>query len=88
MAHKRKIEQEEKSASYDLEDAMKVTDDIFRLGKENEYNPGAFVHGLIFALESAQQSYNIPHQQIANIRRGYRKYFNEAASNKKIDGQS
>jgi hypothetical protein len=56
---------------------MKITDEIFKLNKENNYNPGAFVHGLIFALEMTQQTYKIPNQQLAQIKRGCRKYFNE-----------
>ena len=68
---------EEKSLSYKIEDAMKVTDDVFVLNKEKEYHPGAFIHGLVFALEVAQQSYNIPHQQIADLRRGCRRYFKD-----------
>ena len=62
--------------SYTIEDAMKVTDEIFKLSKENNYNPGAFVHGLIFALELTQKTYKIPQQQLAQIKRGCRKYFN------------
>ena len=62
--------------SYTIEDAMKVTDEIFKLSKENNYNPCAFVHGLIFALELTQQTYKIPQQQLAQIKRGCRKYFN------------
>jgi hypothetical protein len=68
---------ENKSSSYKIEDAMKVTDDIFVLNKEKKYHPGAFVHGLVFALEVIQQSYKIPHQKIADLKRGCRKYFNE-----------
>jgi hypothetical protein len=88
MAHKRKTDADKKSAHYKIEDAMKVTDDIFSLNKENEYNPGAFIHGLVFALEVTQQSYNIPHQQIADLRRGCRKYFKEVANIKKVDKKS
>ena len=87
MAHKRKTETDKKSIPYKIEDAMKVTDDIFGLNKQNEYNPGAFIHGLVFALEVTQQSYNIPHQQLADLKRGCRKYFKEVANNKKIDSQ-
>lgn len=64
-------------SSYTIEDAMKITDEIFKLNKDKNYNPGAFIHGLIFALELTQQSYNIPQQQIAQIKRGCRNYFNE-----------
>jgi len=84
MAHKRKTDQETKSVPYSIEDAMKITEDIFNLSKENEYNPGAFVHGLIFALEATQQSYNIPQQQLANIKRGCRRYFREISNSKKL----
>jgi hypothetical protein len=73
--------------SYTIEDAMKITDEIFKLNKDKNYNPGAFIHGLIFALELTQQSYNVPQKQIAEIKRSCRKYFNEIKEynkNKKI----
>ncbi len=85
MAHKRKNDQKTESIPYKIEDAMKITEDIFNLSKEREYNPGAFIHGLIFALEATQQSYNIPQQQLANIKRGCRRYFREVASSRKIN---
>ena len=84
MVHKKKINQEAESTPYSIEDAMKITEDIFNLSKENKYNPGAFVHGLIFALEATQQSYNIPQQQLANIKRGCRRYFREVSNSKKL----
>ena len=62
---------------YTYEDAMKVVDDIFLLSKEKEYHPGAFVHGLVFALEATQQSYNIPPKQIAEVKRSARKYLQQ-----------
>jgi len=62
---------------------MKITDEIFKLSKEKEYNVGAFVHGLVFALEYAQSSYNIPQQQIAGIKRDCRRYFKETNTIKK-----
>jgi hypothetical protein len=80
MAHKKKLNEEKKSMPYTIEDALKITDDIFKLSKDNKYNVGAFVHGLIFALEYAQFSFNIPQQQIAGIKRDCRSYF------KNIDG--
>jgi len=83
MAHKRKPTQEKISAPYTIEDAMKITDDIFKLSKEKEYKVGAFVHGLVFALEFAQQSYKIPQQQIAGIKRDCRQYFKEMTNVKK-----
>ena len=83
MAHKRKTNEKIKSAPYTMADAIKITDDVFKLSKENKYHPGAFVHGLIFALEYAQVSYNIPQQQLATIKRDCRKYIKEIASPQK-----
>jgi len=83
MAHKKKMNQKKESLPYKIEDAMKITDEIFKLSKEKEYNVGAFVHGLIFALEYTQFSYNIPQQQIAGIKRDCRQYFKEMDNIKK-----
>ena len=77
MKQKTNEENENDNNKYTIEDAMKITDEIFKLNKEKNYNPGAFVHGLIFALELTQQSYNISQQQLAEIKRSCRKYFNE-----------
>jgi len=77
MSEKSKKVNEKNNNKYTIEDAMKITDEIFKLNKEKNYKPGAFVHGLIFALELTQQTYQIPNQQLAQIRRGCRKYFNE-----------
>ncbi|MEE9440672.1 MAG: hypothetical protein V3V27_01945 [Candidatus Thermoplasmatota archaeon] len=85
MAHKRKTDQKKESAPYTLGDAMKITDEVFKLSKENNYHPGAFVHGLIFALEYAQTSYKIPQQQMATIKRDCRKYIKEVTSQRKTD---
>jgi hypothetical protein len=73
MAHKKKDIPD--AGSYTVGDAIKIADDIFNLNKEKKYNPGAFIHGLIFALEYAQYSYRIPHQQLALIKRDCRNYF-------------
>ena len=77
MAHKKKTDENTKSAPYTIQDAMNITDDLFKLSKEKNYNPGAFIHGLIFALEVVQQSYKIPQQQMAEIRRDCRKYVDQ-----------
>lgn len=61
--------------SYTVEDALNIADSIFKLGKEKEYNIGAFIHGLIFAQEYMTHTYKIPQQQIAVIKRDCRKYF-------------
>ena len=82
MPNKDKTKPNKKSASYSVEDAMKITDDIFNLSKEKKYNLGAFVHGLVFALEYAQFSYKIPQQQIAIIKRDCRRYLNAISESK------
>jgi hypothetical protein len=64
-------------SSYTLSEVFKITDDLFQLSKDKEYPLGAFVHGLIFALEFAQQSYRIPPQQLAEIKRDCRRYVDE-----------
>ena len=83
MAHKKKMNQSKGSLPYTIEDAMKITDEIFKLSKDNEYNVGAFIHGLVIALEYAQLSYKIPQQQIASIKRDCRRYFKEIGTIKK-----
>jgi len=74
MSNDQKNNEHASQIKYSYEDAMKVADDIFNLSKENEYHPGAFVHGLVFALEATQQSYKIPPKQIAEVKRSTRKY--------------
>lgn len=73
----------QKAESYTMKDAIKVADDIFKLTKDKKYNLGAFVHGLVFALEYAQYSYKVPQQQIATIKRDCRKYFQEIDNSQK-----
>ncbi len=77
MAHKRKTTSDKQKLPYTIDDAVKIADEILKMGKEKKYNLGAFVHGMIFALEYTQYNYNIPQQQIANIKRDCRKYFRE-----------
>ena len=77
MAHKKKEQTGKQTMPYKIEDALKIADEVMKLGKEKNYNLGAFVHGLVFALEYAQFSYKIPQQQIATIKRDCRKYFKE-----------
>jgi hypothetical protein len=76
MATTKSIEKQKDNA-YSFEDAMGVADDIFNLQKTEKYNAGAFIHGLIFALEVTQQSYQIPPQQLAQVKRSVRKYVKE-----------
>ncbi len=78
MAQKK--QEENKQTPYTFEDAMKIADDIFQLQKEHEYNPGAFIHGLIVALEATQQSYQIPPKQIAEVKRGVRRYIQQVSA--------
>ena len=84
MAHKRKNNPEKQTLPYKIDDALKIADEIMKLGKEQKYNIGAFVHGMIFALEYAQFSYQIPQQQIAIIKRDCRKYFKHVDEAKNI----
>jgi hypothetical protein len=65
------------SSSYTVEDAIKIADEIFNLSRERKYDLGAFIHGLILALEYSEISYKIPQQQLALIKRECRKYFKE-----------
>ncbi len=71
------------SSTYVIKDAIQIADDIFKLSKDRKYNLGAFIHGLVFALEYAQHSFEIPQQQMAIIRRDCRKYFKEIEHVKK-----
>ena len=64
-------------SSYTISEVFKISDDFFQLLKDKRYPLGAFVHGLIFALELAQQSYHIPPQQLAEIKRDCRRYVDE-----------
>jgi hypothetical protein len=77
MAHKKKDTSNKEKLSYTFEDAMKIADEILKFGKEKNCNLGAFVHGIIFALEYTEHAYKIPPQQTANIKRDCRKYFKE-----------
>ena len=74
---------EKTQSSYTIKDAMKVTEDIFNLSKDKQYKVGAFVHGLIFALEFAQLSYGVPQQHIADIKRDCRRYLKDMAIQQK-----
>ena len=76
-------EASQKNTQYTINDALEIADDVFKLCKEKEYNFGAFVHGLIFALEYTQFTFKIPQQQIADIKRDCRRYFENIAQQKK-----
>ncbi len=68
---------EPQKSSYTMGDVFKITDDLFELSKTKQYHPGAFVHGLVFALEFTQHTYKIPPQQLAEIKRDCRRYVDE-----------
>ena len=59
---------------YNFDDALHISEDLMQLFKEKKYNPGAFVHGLLFTLEFAQYTYQIPQQQLAGVKRDCRRY--------------
>jgi len=84
MAPNTKNEPEKQALPYKIDDALKIADEIMKIGQEKKYNLGAFVHGMIFALEYAQFSYSIPQQQIAGIKRDCRKYFKEIENIKQL----
>ncbi|MBE3136380.1 MAG: hypothetical protein IMZ43_03165 [Thermoplasmata archaeon] len=75
-------------SSYTMTEVFKITDDLFQLSKDKEYPLGAFVHGLIFALEFAQQSYRIPPQQLAEIKRDCRRYVDEIVRSNALETPS
>ena len=68
---------EKKESYYTIENTMNITDDIFKMQKEKEYHPGAFIHALLLTLELTQQTYNIPQQQLAEVKRSVRQYVQE-----------
>ena len=76
---KKQNSEENKEKIYTFKDAMNIADDIFNLQKEKQYNPGAFIHGLIVTLEAAQQTYQIPQKDIAEVKRGVRRYLKEVS---------
>lgn len=63
-----------KKTGYSLDDALHIAEDMLGLLNEKKYNPGAFVHGLLFTLEFTQQTYQIPQQQLAGVKRDCRRY--------------
>jgi len=79
MAQKKQTETQKQKTPYTFQDAMHIADDIFALQKDHEYDPGAFVHGLIIALEATQQSYQIPPKKIAEVKRGVRQYIQQVS---------
>ena len=74
MAKVKRSEPPNSSKKYSFEDALHISEELLKLFKEKEYNPGAFVHGLVFTLEFAQQTYQIPSQQLAGVKRDCRRY--------------
>jgi hypothetical protein len=85
MDKKENLIGDKKTNSYTMRDAITVADDIYKLTKDKKYKLGAFIHGLIFALEYAQFNYKIPQQQIATIKRDCRKYFTDTERFQKPD---
>jgi len=74
MAKKADTVKNHDEKGYTMDDALHIAEDILGVLKEKEYNPGAFVHGLLFTLEFTQQTYNIPPQQLAGVKRDCRRY--------------
>ena len=86
MPEKEKQPPQQKPITYTIRDVMAITDELFKLQKEKQYHLGPFVHGLIFALEVAQQSYQIPPQQLAEIKRDCRRTVQELSAIEKQKG--
>ena len=79
-------ESSESGKGYNFDDALHISEELMQLFKEKKYNPGAFVHGLLFTLEFAQMTYQIPQQQLAGVKRDCRRYVQalaQAASQQK-----
>jgi hypothetical protein len=74
MAKKKQDQSSDSGKEYNFDDALHISEDLMKLFKEKKYNPGAFVHGLMFTLEFAQHTYQIPQQQLAGVKRNCRKY--------------
>ena len=83
MVQEDKEKSNKKQTAYSAEDAIKIADEIFKFSKEKQFNVGAFVHGLIFALEYSIHVYKIPQKQIATIKRDCRKYLQQIDEMKK-----
>ena len=67
-----------------MQDVVNISNEIFDFVKERDYELSPLIHSLIFMLEAVTQSYNVPNQQIARIRRVCRKYITEMAEKEKI----
>ena len=78
------VDKNKQSSTYTIKDAIQIADDIFKFSKDKKYNLGAFIHGLVFAVEYAQHSFKIPHQQMAAIKRDCHKYFKEIDHTKNV----
>ena len=74
MAKTKQSKSPDSEKAYNFDDALHISEDLMNLFKEKEYNPGAFVHGLLFTLEFATQTYQIPQQQLAGVKRDCRRY--------------
>jgi hypothetical protein len=66
--------QGDSTKGYNFDDALNISEDLMKLFNEKKYNPGAFVHGLLFTLEFTQHTYQIPQQQLAGVKRDCRRY--------------
>ena len=76
MVRRKSSENKDTSTSYNFDDALHISEDLMQLFKDKKYNPGAFIHGLLFTLEFAQHTYQIPPQQLAGVKRDCRRYVN------------
>ena len=68
---------EKKPTVYQTDDVLKISQEIFKICKENNYHLESFTCALLFCVEALQLSYNIPQQEIAEMKRKCRKYLKE-----------
>lgn len=68
---------EQKPPVYQIDDVLKISQEIFGICKKNNYYLEPFIYALLFCVEALQLSYNIPQQELADIRRKCRKYLKE-----------
>ena len=65
---------------YTINEVFHITDDLLQFSKEKKYPIGAFIHGLVLTLELTQKIYNIPPQNLADVKRDCQHYADEFMS--------
>jgi 5-bromo-4-chloroindolyl phosphate hydrolysis protein len=68
---------ESKQPVYQIDDVLNISQEIFSICKQNNYDLESFMYALLFCVEALQLSYTIPQQELAEIKRKCRKYLKE-----------